>query len=224
MLFIVLSGLIISILLVPFGRFFRSKWSITLAILPIALFSFFAAQVPAIARGEILLQYTNWVPSLGLNFEFRLDGLSLLFSLLITGIGALIFIYASSYLKDHPYLDRFYGFLCLFMASMLGVVLSDNILLLFVFWELTSISSFFLIGFNNDNADSRKSAIAALSITGLGGFFLLAGLILVGQIAGTYIIHELVASADILTNHSLYPLIIGLIFIGAFTKSAQFPF
>jgi multicomponent Na+:H+ antiporter subunit A len=224
MLFIVLLGLITSILLVPFGRFFRSKWCIVLAILPIYLFCYFAAQIPIIATGEVLLEHTNWVPSLGLNLDFRIDGLSLLFSLLITGIGSLIFIYASSYLKSHPYLDRFYGFLCLFMASMLGVVLSDNILLIFVFWELTSISSFFLIGFNNDQADSRKSAIAALSITGLGGLFLLAGCILIGQVAGTYTINELIASADIIKNHSLYPLIIGLIFIGAFTKSAQFPF
>jgi multicomponent Na+:H+ antiporter subunit A len=224
MLFIVLLGFITSILLVPFGRFFRSKWCVALALLPISLFCYFAAQLPAIANGDILLQHRDWVPSLGLDFDFRLDGLSLLFCLLITGIGAFIFIYTSSYLKGHPYLERFYGFLCLFMASMLGVVLSDNILLLFVFWELTSISSFFLIGFNNDQADSRKSAIAALSITGLGGFFLLAGLVLIGQISGTYVIHELITLADIIKGHALYPLILALIFIGAFTKSAQFPF
>jgi multicomponent Na+:H+ antiporter subunit A len=224
MLFIVLLGLIASILLVPFGKFFRSKWSVTLAIIPISLFCYFASQIFSVAGGTILLEQTNWVPSLGLNLNFRLDGLSLLFSLLITGIGSLIFIYASSYLKGHPYLDRFFGFLCLFMASMLGVVLSDNILLLFVFWEMTSISSFFLIGFNNDHADSRKSAVVALSITGLGGFFLLAGFILIGQIAGTYSIHELIDSATVIKNHALYPLVLALVFIGAFTKSAQFPF
>jgi multicomponent Na+:H+ antiporter subunit A len=224
MLFIVLLGFITSILLVLFGRFFRSKWSVILAILPISLFSYFATQISTIGGGATLFQHINWVPSLGLNVEFRLDGLSLLFSLLITGIGALIFIYVSSYLKGHPYLDRFYGFLCLFMSSMLGVVLSDNILLFFVFWELTSISSFFLIGFNNNQADSRKSAVMALSITGLGGLFLLAGLILVGQIAGTYSIQELIVSSGSIKNHTLYPLILGLIFIGAFTKSAQFPF
>src|SRR5690606_10572791 len=121
MLFIVLFGLIISILLVPFGRFFRSKWCLALAILPVYLFSYFATKIPVIATGEVILEHINWVPSLGLNFDFRLDGLSLLFRLLITGIGSLVFIYASSYLKGHPYLDRFYGFLCLFMASMLGV-------------------------------------------------------------------------------------------------------
>jgi len=110
------------------------------------------------------------------------------------------------------------------MSAMLGVVLSNNILTLFVFWELTSISSFFLIGFNNDNKDSRNSAITALSITGIGGFFLLAALILMGNIAGTYVISDLISQRDVLINHDLYPTMIGLLFIGAFTKSAQFPF
>jgi len=224
MLFTVLSGLITSGLLIPFGKFFRSKWSAVLAILPIVLFIFFASHIPAVSNGNIIYQHLNWVPSLKINFDFRLDGLSLLFSLLITGIGSFIFIYASSYLKGGLYIDRFYGYLCLFMSAMLGIVLSDNILLLFVFWELTSISSFFLIGFNNHHADSRKSAITALSITGLGGFFLMAGLILMSQIAGTYSIQELMGSAELIKNHELYPVVIGLVFIGAFTKSAQFPF
>ncbi|MEJ5960877.1 putative monovalent cation/H+ antiporter subunit A [Pedobacter immunditicola] len=224
MLFTVLSGLITSSLLIPFGKFFRSKWSAVLAILPIVLFIFFASYIPAVSNGQILYEHVKWVPSLKINFDFRLDGLSLLFSLLITGIGSFIFIYASSYLKGHQYIDRFYGYLCLFMSAMLGIVLSDNVLLLFVFWELTSISSFFLIGFNNSNADSRKSAITALSITGVGGFFLMAGLILMSQIAGTYSIQELTGSADLIKNHELYPVVIGLVFIGAFTKSAQFPF
>src|SRR5690606_19622919 len=124
-------------------------------------------------QGSHFVQSTPWVPSLGINLDFKLDGLSLLFTLLITGIGACIFFYANAYLKGHPYIDRFFGYLCLFMSAMLGLVLSDNMLLLFIFWELTSISSFFLIGFNNDINDSRKSALTALSITGLGGFFLL---------------------------------------------------
>src|SRR5690606_17870925 len=110
------------------------------------------------------------------------------------------------------------------MSAMLGVVLSDNLLLLFIFWELTSISSFFLIGFNNQNQDSRKSAITALSITGLGGLFLFAGLVLIAHIGNTYSISELISRKDILLNHNLYPLIVGLLFIGTFTKSAQFPF
>src|SRR5690606_11099319 len=142
----------------------------------------------------------------------------------ITIIGALIFIYTSSYLKGHAYLARFYGYLCLFKASMLGVVLSDNILFLFVYWELTSLSSFFLIEFNNEQADSRKSAIQALCLTGLGRFFLLVGLVTMGSIAGTYSIQQLMASDDIIQNHGSYPRILGLVFMGAFTKSAQFQF
>lgn len=224
MLSIVLSGLITSCLLIPFGKFFRSKWSLFLAVLPLSLFTYFVAQIPYISKGNTIVESYQWVPSLAINFDFSLNGLSLLFSLLITGIGSIIFIYASSYLKGHIYQDRFLGYLCLFMSAMLGIVLSDNILLLFVFWELTSISSFFLIGFNNDNPESRKSAITALSVTGLGGFFLLAGLILISQVAGTYSISELVESSQLIVDHQLYPAIITLVFIGAFTKSAQFPF
>jgi multicomponent Na+:H+ antiporter subunit A len=205
MLFTVLSGLITSGLLIPFGKFFRSKWSALIAILPIFLFIYFASQISAISKGQVYFEHTNWVPSLAINFDFRLDGLSLLFSLLITGIGAFIFIYASAYLKGHPYKDRFFGYLCLFMSAMLGMVLSDNILLLFVFWELTSISSFFLIGFNNENPDSRKSALTALSVTGLGGFFLLAGLILLSEIAGTYSIQELMAASKSLKRINFTP-------------------
>ena len=224
MLLIILLGLITSCLLIPLGKYFRSGRSIILSLLPIVLFGYFAWHIPDIRAGNILYESNSWVPSLGINLDFRLDGLSLLFSLLITGIGALIFIYASNYLKGHPFLDRFYGYLCLFMSAMLGVVLSDNILLLFIFWELTSISSFFLIGFNNDSAVSRKSALTALGVTGLGGFFLLAGMIMIGEIAGTYSIRELMASASVVKEHQLYPYVLGMVFMGAFTKSAQFPF
>jgi len=224
MLFIVLSGILTSCLLIPLGKYFRSKWSALLTVLPALLFCYFAIHIPAISNGDMLFESNQWVPSLAINLDFRLDGLSLLFSLLITGIGALIFMYASSYLKGHQYLDRFYGYLCLFMSAMLGLVLSDNILLIFIFWELTSISSFFLIGFNNENSDSRKSALTALAITGLGGFFLLAGLIIISQITGTYSITELIDASDVIKNHHLYPVVLALVFMGAFTKSAQFPF
>ncbi|TJZ60696.1 putative monovalent cation/H+ antiporter subunit A [Sphingobacterium olei] len=224
MLLAVLSGLIISLLIIPFGKLLTTKWSFLLTILPASLFLYFMSYVPAISAGSSFLQHINWIPSLGVDFDFKLDGLSLLFALLITGIGTAIFFYARTYLKGYIFFDRFFGYLCLFMSAMLGVVLSDNILLLFVFWELTSISSFFLIGFNNDNSDSRKSALTALSVTGLGGFFLLAGLILLGNIAGTYTISELIDARELILNHELYPLILGFLFLGAFTKSAQFPF
>ncbi|WP_210355382.1 hydrogen gas-evolving membrane-bound hydrogenase subunit E [Sphingobacterium tabacisoli] len=224
MLLTILSGLFSSCSMVFIGKHLKSRWSFVLPILPALLFIFFAAHVLLISSGNQQLQHFNWVPSLGVNFDLRLDGLSLLFALLITGVGTAIFTYARYYLKGHIYFDRFFGYLFLFMSAMLGVVLSDNIILLFVFWELTSISSFFLIGFNNDNQDSRKSALTALSITGLGGFFLLAALILVANIAGTFSISEMIDSRALILDDPLYPLVISLLFIGAFTKSAQFPF
>lgn len=224
MLLTILSGLFSSCLIAFIGKHLKSKWSFVLPILPALMFAFFVSYVPFVASGNEQLQHVSWVPSLGVNFDLKLDGLSLLFALLITGIGTAIFIYARSYLKGHIYFDRFFGYLFLFMSAMLGVVLSDNIILLFVFWELTSISSFFLIGFNNDNLDSRKSALTALSITGLGGFFLLSALILLSNITGTFNISAMVQNHELILNHPLYPLIIILLFIGAFTKSAQFPF
>src|SRR5690606_32318446 len=136
-----------------------------LSILPISLFIYFASFLSEIQNGASVNAHTLWVPALDVNINFRLDGLSMLFCLLITGIGSFIFIYASEYLKGHPHLSRFYCYLCLFLGSMLGLVLSDNSILLFIFWELTSITSFFLIGFNNEEPASRKSAILALSVT-----------------------------------------------------------
>ena len=224
MLIAVLAGLIVSILYIPFGKYLKGRLAVLAALLPIGLFGYFASFIPAIQAGRHIHYHQPWVPSLGVNFDFHLDGLSLLFSLLITGIGSLVFLYAAPYLKGHRYLDRFYAYLSLFMAAMLGVVLSDNVLLLFIFWELTSISSFFLIGFNNDNAASRKSSLIALGVTGGGGFLLMAGLILMGHLSGSYAIQEMLGTNEYLKNHALYGLILLLVFAGAFTKSAQFPF
>jgi len=224
MLIAVLSGLIVSILYVPFGKYLKGRLSICVSLLPITLFAYFASFIPSIRGGNHVTFHYPWVPSLGVNFDFHLDGLSLLFSLLITGIGSLVFLYAAPYLQGHRYLDRFYAYLSLFMAAMLGVVLADNVLLLFIFWELTSISSFFLIGFNNDNADSRKSSLIALGITAGGGFFLMAGLILMGHLSGSYSIQEMLGTNEYLKSHALYGWILALVFAGAFTKSAQFPF
>src|SRR5690606_18684068 len=224
MLIAVLAGLIVSILCIPFGKFLARRAAVWFSLLPIGLFAYFFSYIPSIRAGSSVSFHYPWVPSMGINLDFHLDGLALLFSLLITGIGSLVFLYASSYLKGHPYLDRFYAYLSLFMASMLGLVLSDNILLLFIFWELTSISSFFLIGFNNDDPASRKSALIALAVTGGGGFLLMAGLILMGHLSGSYSIQEMADNAERLKNHALYGLILVLVFAGAFTKSAQFPF
>lgn len=224
MLLAVLLGLLFSISILFFGKQLKAKWSPFLLIIPVVLFIYFLSYIPALTAGNIITQHLTWVPSLGVNFDFRLDGLSSLFCLMITGIGIAVFTYARKYLRGDPYLDRFFAYIYLFMAAMLGLVLSDNIILLFIFWELTSISSFFLIGFNNNDPKSRKSALTALSITGLGGFFLLAALILIGNIAGTWLISDLIAARDTILADPRYPLIIGLLFLGAFTKSAQFPF
>ncbi|MGY6520530.1 MAG: hydrogen gas-evolving membrane-bound hydrogenase subunit E [Mongoliitalea sp.] len=225
MLLIVLSGFLFAALTRPIGSISKQTllpWVFT--ALPLTLFIFFCSQIGAVSGGKSLIWTYNWVPSLGLNLVFELNGLSLLFALLITGIGTLVFFYSTYYLKGHAYIDRFYGYLSMFMASMLGVVLSDNLLALFIFWELTSISSFFLIGFNNDDPKSRKSALTALSITGLGGLVLLGGIILLYSIGGTYSFTELLNQRTTILSSSSYSWILVFVFIGSFTKSAQFPF
>lgn len=224
MLTILLLCFATSLLLIFFGKKLKGNASFILTLLPLSLFAYFAGQIGAVSRGDIPTQYIEWVPSLGVNLSFRLDGLALLFSLLITGIGTLVFLYSSYYLKGHTYLDRFYGYLSIFMAAMLGLVLSDNVMGLFLFWEMTSISSFFLIGFNNHDTSSRKSALQALAITGFGGLFLLGAAIVLGYLGGTYSIQELLNSGIDFTESPYYILLLVFIFGAAFTKSAQFPF
>ena len=224
MLTAILSGFIFSVFLVFAGKFLKGKLAVLSALVPLSLFVYFLSFLPRVAGGEVIRQEITWVPSLGLNLNFSLDGLSLLFSLLITGIGFLVFAYTAEYLKNHDYLDRFYGYLGMFMGAMLGLVLSDNLLSMFIFWELTSISSFFLIGFNNTSEASRKSAVLALAITGSGGFLLLAGALLLGNVAGTYNISEMIALSPAIISSEFYIWIVILLFGAAFTKSAQFPF
>ena len=224
MLLAILLGFIFSLILIVTGKIFRGKAAIVSSIIPLALFAYFTTFIPRISAGEVITQSYNWVPSFNVHLGFTLDGLSLLFSLMITGIGFLVFLYTSNYLKGHEYLDRFYGYLSMFMAAMLGLVLSDNMISLFIFWELTSISSFFLIGFNNRNSESRKSAITALAITGLGGLSLLGGALLLGVVGGTYSISELLNSTGDIAASPYYILIVLFFFGAAFTKSAQFPF
>ncbi len=224
MLFTVTLGLVTACLLVPFGKFFRNNRSSLLALVPAVLFLYFLQRIPEVSAGRVLFESTPWVPALGVNLGFRLDGLSLLFALLITGIGTLIFIYASSYLKGDRYIDRFFGYLLLFMSSMLGLVLANNVILLFIFWELTSISSYYLIGFNNREEESRRSALTALSVTGLGGLILLVALIWMGSLAGSFSIGDILNHAGAIRENAFYPAILLLFLAGAFTKSAQFPF
>lgn len=223
MLLAVLSGFIVASFVPFLGKLLRGKWSFIITALPLSLCIYFLTFLQPVSQGETIALSYSWVPSAGINFNFFVDGLSLLFALMITAIGTLVFLYTSAYMKGDRYLDRFYGYLCLFMGAMLGMVLSDNIFTLFVFWELTSISSFFLIGFDNENKESRKSAMIALAITGLGGFFLLAAFAIMGDIAGTFSISEMIGSASVLKGHKLYLPIIVFLFIAAFSKSAQYP-
>ena len=195
-----------------------------LALLPALAFLHFAGFLPAIASGQVIQGGFDWVPSLGLRFSWLLDGLSLTFALLITGIGALIVLYAGGYLKGHADLGRFFSFIFLFMGSMLGLVVSDSFLTLFVFWELTSITSFLLIGFDHQREAARRAALQALVVTGGGGLLLLAGLLLVWQITGVGSMSDLLKAGDTLRASPLYLVALILVLGGAFTKSAQFPF
>lgn len=199
-----------------------SNWA--LALYPAAVTAWLCSLAGPIAEGTLPSESFAWAPSLGLSLSFRIDGLSLLLALLISGIGTVVMIYTGGYLGKHPLIGRFYGFLLAFMASMLGVVLSDNLLLMFLFWELTSITSYFLIGFDSNNRESRTAALQALLVTGSGGLVLLAGLLLLGMTAGSFEISELLTRRTVLEQDARTPWILVLILTGAFTKSAQFPF
>ncbi|MFN3616490.1 MAG: monovalent cation/H+ antiporter subunit A [Aquabacterium sp.] len=182
------------------------------------------SMAPAVMAGQTLLSQYEWVPDLGLTIGFRLDGLALMFGLLITGIGSLIVLYGHFYLGPDDSAGKLYTLLMLFMAAMLGVVLSDNLLLLVVFWELTSISSFLLVGYWGHRADARAGARMALAITGGGGLAMLAGIVVLGQIAGTYELSAMLDQGERIRAHAHFPLALVLILLGCFTKSAQWPF
>lgn len=195
-----------------------------LAIAPALSFVHFALMLPQVAAGGVVTGGYAWVPSFNLSFSWFIDGLSLTFALLITGIGLLIVLYAGGYMKGHPQQGRFLSFLLLFMGAMLGVVVSDSLLMLFVYWELTSITSFLLIGFDHERAASRRAALQALVVTGGGGLLLLAGLIFIWDMSGMTQLSMLVRSGDILRDSPFYLAALLLVLGGAFTKSAQFPF
>lgn len=190
----------------------------------LALAIAFFACLPEISSGRPLRFVYEWIPSLGIRLSFFIDGLSLIFAILISGIGALVTLYSSSYLAGHKHYGRFSLYLFLFMLSMIGLVLADNLITLFVFWELTTITSYLLIGFDHTTPKARRNALQALFITGGGGLALLAGLIMMGSAAGTYELSEIVAAGDEIRIHEHYTPILILVLIGAFTKSAQVPF
>jgi multicomponent K+:H+ antiporter subunit A len=181
-----------------------------------------AVAAPRVFGGEVLRAAWEWLP--GIAFGFRLDGLAFLFALLILGIGALVILYARYYLGPEEPMARFYAFLLAFMGAMLGLVLADNLILMVVFWELTSLASFLLIGYWRHEAAARQGARMALAITGAGGLALLAGVLLLGHIAGGFGLDTVLAAGDPVRAHPWYDAALVLILLGAFTKSAQFPF
>ena len=183
-----------------------------------------AALHQTVADGGVLVRTIRWVPALRMNLSFRLDGFTWLFVTLVTAIGVLIVIYARYYLSKSDPVPRFYSFLMAFTGAMIGMLLSGNILVQVVFWELTSIISFLLIGYWYQSPAARDGARMALIVTATGGLCLLAAMLLLGQIVGSYDLDRVLASGDIIRAHPLYPVVLALFLLGAFTKSAQFPF
>jgi multicomponent K+:H+ antiporter subunit A len=183
-----------------------------------------AVSFPRVRGGGVLVDRIDWVPDLGLAMVFRLDGLSWTLSVLVLGIGALVTLYARYYLSPADPVPRFFSFLLAFMGAMLGAVLSGNLLQLAFFWELTSIFSFLLIGYWNQRADVQRGARMALTVTAMGGLCLLAGVVVLGHAAGSYDLDVVLARGPQVRAHALYPVALCLILVGAFTKSAQFPF
>ncbi|MEX1057984.1 MAG: proton-conducting transporter membrane subunit, partial [Natronospirillum sp.] len=224
MLYAVLSGFALAALVPWLHALSRQHIGWVLAILPASLTVYFASFVPLISSGESVHQSWDWLPGLSIELSFMLDGLALLFALLISFIGTFILIYAGGYLKGHAYLGRFFTIMLCFMASMLGLVLSDNLISLFIFWELTSITSYLLIGFNHEDAEARKSALQGLLVTVGGGLALMAGLIILGTSAGTFTLSEILAAPEALPDGALATGMILCLLAGAFTKSAQVPF
>lgn len=218
------GGFILALLMPWLRRSIGTRAVPLAALLPAGLALLFTLAAPGVWAGRIASESFAWIEPLGLHLDFRLDGLSLLFALLITGIGAMIVLYTGGYLHGHPQQHRFVLFTLMFMSSMLGVVLADNLLLLFIFWELTSFTSYLMIGFNHREEASRRAALQALLVTGAGGLFLLAGLILAGKAAGTMTLSGLAANREAVLADPMLPVIVGLILVGAFTKSAQVPF
>lgn len=191
---------------------------------PLSLFIILTTYIPRVSNGEVISNTFEWIPSLGINFSTYIDGLSLIFGLLITGVGTLVVFYSNFYLSKKESLHHFYCYLLLFMGAMLGVVFSDNLMVFYAFWELTSVSSFLLIAFWHHRKASRAGARKSMTITISGGIALLVGFLMLYSMTETMSIREIIANVSEVNDHILFIPALILILIGAFTKSAQFPF
>ena len=194
-----------------------------IVIIALTLTLFFGSKVPQVAQdGPIRVVY-EWIPSLKVQLSFMIDGLGLLFALIICGAGTFVALYSGAYLAGHEQLGRFRLYLTLFMLSMVGLVLSDNLVALFVFWELTTLTSYLLIGFDHKTENGRRSARQALLVTGGGGLAMMAGFVMLGMVSGSWELSEIRAMGDLVRNNELYLPILATVLCGAFAKSAQFP-
>ena len=221
---VVLMPLIGAILAPLTIRSGRNACAITTGAATLVALALLLVNAPDVYQGQIVRTQTEWLPQIGLSFSFFIDPLGLFFATLILGIGVLIIVYARFYLSRQDPMGRFYAYLLLFQSAMVGVALSDNILLLLVFWEMTSLSSFLLIGYWRHLPEGRQGARMALVVTGGGGLLLIAGMLMLGHVAGTYELTEILQRGDTIKAHPLYLPMLLLILGGAFTKSAQFPF
>lgn len=221
---VVLSGFALSLVAPWLYRLGRGATGWAIALLPAGLALYLLSLLGQIANGEAITTSIPWVPSLGINLSFYVDGLSLIFALLITVIGALVIIYAGAYLAGNRLLGRFYTLVLMFMGSMLGLVLADNLITMFVFWELTGLTSYLLIGLDHERKEARDAALQALLVTGAGGLSLLIGLLLLAYAGGSLELSTLLSQGAAIRGHAFYFPILLLILIGASTKSAQVPF
>jgi multicomponent Na+:H+ antiporter subunit A len=217
---IILSGISIPLFYKPLKKYIG--W--LLAIVPFTLFIVVLLLFLKLPNDQSILPTASYPFLPGLNVSFRIDGLSIIFGLLISGIGFLVVLYASYYMSKYERQAHFFAYLMVFMGAMTGLVFSDNLIGLFIFWELTSVSSFLLIGFDHHLSKSRQAALQSLLITGFGGLCLLFAVILIGNITGTYSISEMIAGGIHLGNDPKYFMVFTLVLISVLTKSAQFPF
>lgn len=226
MIWILLASLIGSCVVPLVARAIGRGAGFLIALLPAGLLAAFISMAPIVERGWVRGQGIVWAPTLGFDLTFRLDGFSFLFCLLVTGIGILVIVYAGGYLTEKSRAERarFFTLILLFLTAMLGTVLAENLLVLVVFWEATSILSFLLVGFDSRSARSRRAALMALQVTAFGGLALLAAVVMIGEVLGTYSMAEAVRQTDVLAASPWGNAIVACILIAAFTKSAQFPF
>lgn len=224
MIVAVLSGFLAA-MASPWLYRYAPRWAGRLCpLLPLGLFGFFLNETGQVAHGGPVTVSVPWIPSLGVSFSLSLDGLGMLFALLVTGIGFLVFLYLPAYMGEDVRQGRLSAWMFAFMAAMLGTVLAGDLITLFVFWELTGLCSYLLIGFDHEREESRKAALQAFLVTVAGGLALLAGILLLGQAAGSMDLAELLTRGESVRRHRLYLPVLLLVLAGAFTKSAQFPF